>query len=70
MDFIEQEAERGIIIQSAATTCFWKGYQFNVIDTASHLDFTVRSRSSTAVWACSAAPATLSLIPKRASFWY
>ena len=33
-DFMEQEQERGITIQSAATTCFWKDHQINIIDTA------------------------------------
>ncbi|KAB2642600.1 MAG: elongation factor G [Verrucomicrobia bacterium] len=40
-DFMEQEQERGITIQSAATTCFWKDYQFNIIDTPGHVDFTI-----------------------------
>jgi len=40
-DFMEQEQERGITIQSAATTCFWRDYQFNIIDTPGHVDFTI-----------------------------
>ncbi len=40
-DFMDQERERGITIQSAATTCFWKDHRFNIIDTPGHVDFTV-----------------------------
>ena len=40
-DFMEQEQERGITIQTAATTCFWKDHRFNIIDTPGHVDFTV-----------------------------
>ncbi|BAP18015.1 elongation factor G [cyanobacterium endosymbiont of Epithemia turgida] len=40
-DFMEQEQERGITIQSAATSCFWKDHQLNIIDTPGHVDFTI-----------------------------
>ena len=40
-DFMEQEAERGITIQSAAVTCEWKKHRLNIIDTPGHVDFTV-----------------------------
>ena len=40
-DFMEQEQERGITIQSAATSAFWKDYRMNIIDTPGHVDFTI-----------------------------
>ncbi|MBN1754909.1 elongation factor G [bacterium] len=41
MDWMDQEKERGITITSAATTCFWKKHQINIIDTPGHVDFTI-----------------------------
>ncbi len=40
-DFMEQEQERGITIQSAATSCFWNDHRLNIIDTPGHVDFTI-----------------------------
>ena len=40
-DFMDQEQERGITIQSAATSCEWDGHRFNIIDTPGHVDFTI-----------------------------
>ncbi len=49
MDWMDQEQERGITITAAATTCMWKDYQINIIDTPGHVDFTAEVERSVRV---------------------
>ena len=76
MDFMDQEAERGITITSAATTCFWKGrdgtnHRLNIIDTPGHVDFTIEVERSMRVLdgACMVYDAVGGVQPQSETVW-
>lgn len=67
MDFMDQEQERGITIQSAAISVLWRNHRINIIDTPGHIDFTVEVER--ALWALDSAVGEYSYLVASVTIW-